>query len=92
MKKFNHWVNESFVYNQQIDGPPLKTHTIAAAEVQIRQLALELRTSFGLDKRFEQYHDQIFKAAELLEKAVSTLESVRARGIDRNTPHKYHQP
>jgi hypothetical protein len=86
MKSFREWQG----YTPSIDGPPLEPHTISGAEVQIKQLASHIRTSFNLDDRWTQYHQQIAQAAELLNQAADLLGRVMTSS-ERNTPHKYHQ-
>jgi hypothetical protein len=55
MKSFKEWQIKEVNYNQNIDGPPLEPATISGAQVQIRQLAFNIRTTFVLDEKFIQY-------------------------------------
>jgi hypothetical protein len=92
MKKFKEWQieNENYSYSQHIDGPPLEPHTISGAEVQIRQLARNIRTTFNLDERWKQHHQQILKATELLDQAANAIGEAMS-GEERNTPHQYYR-
>lgn len=94
MKKFKQYQieNENYSYTQSIDGPPLEPHTISGAEVQIRQLAKNIRTTFNLDERWKQYHAQILQATRLLDEAANTIGNIMS-GEERNSPHRfYHDP
>jgi len=94
MKSYKSWkINEAaYAYTQSIDGPPLHPHTIAGAEVQIRTLAMNIRTTFKLDEKFAQFHEQIMKATTLLEQAADTIGQGDMSGEARNTAHKFHTP
>ena len=75
MKNFFEWaarLNE-MNYDQKLDGPPLMPHHISGAENQIRTLARNLRTTFNLDPEFQAHHEQIFKAAQLLDQAADII-------------------
>jgi hypothetical protein len=89
-KNFYHWLQE-VSYNQSIDGPPLQPHTISGAEVQIRQLASNIRTTFNLDPQWKDHQQQILKATQLLDQAADMLDDGSMGGDLRNAPHKYHR-
>ena len=89
MKSFKEW--QDYSYTQSIDGPPLDPHTISGAEVQIKQLARNIRSSFNVDERWKQYQRQISQATEMLEQAADLLGKIMS-SEERNTPHKYHTP
>lgn len=94
MNKFKQWriENESYAYTPSIDGPPLEPHTISGAEVQIRQLATNIRTTFNLDERWKQHHQQILQATKMLDEAANMIGNIMS-GEERNTPHRfYHDP
>ena len=88
MKNFREWrLNEGMVrYNPAIDGPPLQPKTASGAMYQIQALALEIRTTFGLDERFAEYKQHIMKCSELLEQAAGAMAQVMA-----SDPHKFHR-
>jgi len=91
MKKFKQWrIEEGYSYTPSIDGPALQPHTISGAEVQIRQLASNIRTTFNLDERWKEHHTQILQATKLLDDAANMIGNVMS-GEERNTPHKYHR-
>jgi len=88
---FANWLenkNESYNYNPSIDGPPLEPHTISGAEVQIRQLATNIRTTFGLDPKWKDYQQQFQQATALLEKAASLLDDGTMSGDLRNAKQR----
>ena len=92
MKRLNDWllsknINENVIV--ALDGEPLKPRTISGAERQIRQLALEIRTTFGLDERFKN-HPGIQACSKLLEQAASVLDDGSLSGEERNAPHRFH--
>lgn len=87
MKKYKKWVESAHPYSQSIDGPALSPTTIHGAENQIRVMALNIRTTFGLDKRFNKA--AIYKACELLEQAASLLDDGTLTGDTRNSPHEF---
>lgn len=90
-KTFYNWLQE-VSYNQSIDGPPLMPKSISGAEVQIRTLASNIRTTFNLDPQWKEYQQQILKATELLDQAADMLdESGKMSGDLRNAAHKYHR-
>ena len=70
MKTFKEWN-----YQPTIDGPALDPHTISGAEVQIRTLARNIRSSFVYmpNSKWADYRDQIFKACEMLDQAANTI-------------------
>lgn len=90
MKKFEDWkvIRENVTFNPNIDGEPLNPKTIAGAEVQIRTLARNIRTSFGLDKSFGNNHQSIHKAAELIDQAANIIGN-DMDGDLRNQSHGY---
>ena len=92
LSKFKKWriENENYNYTPTIDGPPLEPHTISGAEVQIRQLSTNIRTTFNLDPRWNQYRNQIIEATNLLDKAADLIGNVMS-GEERNTPHRFHR-
>ena len=91
MKKYDEWrINEEgYAYNSSVDGPPLEPHTIHGAENQIRTLARNIRTTFGLDPKWQQYKQQILKATQQLDEAANIL-GEEMSGDERNDPHQYH--
>ena len=74
MKTFKEW-NEQVTYQQSIDGPPLDPHTISGAEVQIRTLALHIRSNFIHipNSKWRDYRNQILAASEMLDRAANTI-------------------
>lgn len=91
MKKFKQYriENENYNYAPSIDGPALEPHTINGAEMQIRQLARNIRTTFNLDERWKPYHAQILQATKLLDEAANTIGNIMS-GEERNTPHRFY--
>ena len=73
MKTYKEW-NEQ-VYQPTIDGAPLDPRTIAGAEVQIRTLALRIRSNFVHipNSQWSDYRNQILKATELMDQAANTI-------------------
>lgn len=88
MKTYHQW-EENLLYRPEIDGPPLNPHTISGAEVQIKQLASNIRTSFGLDPQWQDHKQRIIKAMNLLDQAAGLLDDGTMGGKMRNTPHQY---
>lgn len=85
MKSFTEWkMNES--YNPNIDGPPLEPHTLMGARTQIQILARNIRTTFGLDEKWNS--QAIHDATQHLEQAAMAL----AKLDNRIVPHKFHSP
>lgn len=79
----------SVTYNPSIDGPPLKPSTISGAEMQIKELATQIRTTFGLDPKWADHKDQIVAATKLLDQAADSIGDYMD-GDKRNDPHKFH--
>jgi hypothetical protein len=77
------------MYIPSIDGPPLKPSTIAGVEVQIRELATQIRTTFGLDEKWDDHKNQIFDATKILDQAADQI-GRKMDGDKRNDPHKFH--
>ena len=99
MKNFQEWLKTNTplheyygTYEPSLDGPPLLPHTISGAEIQIRHLASNIRTTFGIDPRWQDHKQRIHKVMELLDKAAGLLDDGTMNGEMRNTPHKYHMP
>lgn len=90
MKKFNEFLTEAgFPYRASIDGPPLNPHTISGAENQIRELARQIRTTFGIDERWRVHKPQIVQACSILDKAADIIGS-NMSDEERMLPHKFH--
>jgi hypothetical protein len=79
----------SVPYNPSIDGPPLKPGTISGAEMQIKELATQIRTTFGLDPKWDDHKKQILDATKLLDQAADSIGDYMD-GDKRNDPHKFH--
>jgi len=79
----------SVPYNPSIDGPPLKPGTISGAEMQIKELATQIRTTFGLDPKWADHKKQILDATKLLDQAADSIGDYMDGSL-RNDPHKFH--
>ena len=88
IEMYNESPNWNRVYSASIDGPPLKPVSISGAEVQIRELAIQIRTTFGLDEKWNDHKQEILDATQLLDKAADQL-GKEMDGDKRNDPHKF---
>lgn len=86
----NSLISETLSYIPEIDGPPLLPKHIHGAEVQIKNLAGNIRTTFGLDERYAKFKMQINKAADLLDEAANLIGNVMS-SEERMQPHKFHK-
>jgi len=68
MKSFQKWME-----NQVSNEPLLQPYTLSGAEKQIRMLATNIRTTFGLDPKWESYKEQILAATQHLEEGANLL-------------------
>ncbi len=88
IQSLQQWMELNF--SQQIDGPALTPKNISGAEIQIRGLARNLRTTFLLDDpNFASHTEQIKEAISLLEKAADVIGRDMSGDV-RSQPHKYH--
>jgi len=90
-KEFRERYQESgYGYSQHLDGAPLKPKTIVGAEEQIYELAREIRTTFGLDKRWAMYKNQIVRATSMMDDAAKLLGEGMS-GEERSTEHNFNE-
>lgn len=78
-----------FPYNPNSDGPPLKPNSISAAQIQIHELARNIRSSFFYDENFKEHEAEIRKATQLLDEAGKLLFNVGDSEL-RRKPHKFN--
>ncbi len=68
--------------------------TLYEEAFQLKQKAMNLRTTFGIDEQFKQINPQIMQAAKLLEQAADILYVDNPGPGNANlrmVPHKFHQ-
>jgi len=79
---------KSVTYSPSIDGPPLKPYTISGAEIQNKELATQIRTTFGLDPKWDDHKKQILDATKLLDQAADSIGDYMDGSL-RNDPHQF---